>query len=101
MFRGTHFSFMQNASGPVLPELFSTATQFLERQSIASHIVLLDKKKAVLKSKTYFYLLVNIILQKTQSISHNETCVIDAYVSGCRLPIFAVVVVESLIRIIY
>jgi hypothetical protein len=37
---------------PVLPNLFSTATQFLERQSIATHIALLDKK-VVLKRKIY------------------------------------------------
>jgi hypothetical protein len=38
----------------VLRKLFSTATQFLERQSIATHIALLDKK--VLKRKRkYFY----------------------------------------------
>jgi hypothetical protein len=48
----------------VLPKHFSTATQFLERQSIATHIALLDKKKLVLKRKYYFYLLLNIILQK-------------------------------------
>jgi hypothetical protein len=29
----------------VLPKLFSTATQFLERQFIATHIALLDKRK--------------------------------------------------------
>jgi hypothetical protein len=48
----------------MLPKLFSTATQFLERRSIATHIALLDKKKVVLKRKKYFYLLLNIILQK-------------------------------------
>jgi hypothetical protein len=36
----------------------------------------------VLKRKTYFYLLFNIILQNTRSISHNEACVIGALVSG-------------------
>jgi hypothetical protein len=46
----------------VLPKRFSTATQFLERQSTATHIALLDKKK-VLKRKN-IYLLFNIILQK-------------------------------------
>jgi hypothetical protein len=30
----------------MLPKLFSTATQFLERQSIATHIDLLDKKSS-------------------------------------------------------
>jgi hypothetical protein len=49
---------------PVFPKLFSTATQFLERQSIASHIALLDKEVG-LKWKKYCYLLLNIILQKT------------------------------------
>jgi hypothetical protein len=59
---------------PVLPKLFSTATQFLERQSIATHVSLLDKE-VVLKRKKYLYLLLNIILRKTRSISHNEACV--------------------------
>jgi hypothetical protein len=57
----------------VLPKLFSTATQFLEQQSITTHRALLDKK-VVLKRKKYFYLLLNITLQKTRSISHNEAC---------------------------
>jgi hypothetical protein len=35
----------------VLPKPFSTATQFLERQSIATHIDLLAKKEVVLKRK--------------------------------------------------
>jgi hypothetical protein len=65
----------------VLPKLFSTATQFLERQSIATHTALLDKKVG-LKRKKYFSLLLNTILQKTLSISHNEACVIGAHVSG-------------------
>jgi hypothetical protein len=49
----------------LLPKLFSTATQFLEQQSIATatHIALLDKEKVVVKRK-YLYLLLNIILQK-------------------------------------
>jgi hypothetical protein len=34
----------------VLPKLFSTATQFLERQPIATHIVLLDKKSSSKKN---------------------------------------------------
>jgi hypothetical protein len=34
---------------PMLPKPFSTATQFLERKSIATHTVSLDKKKVVLK----------------------------------------------------
>jgi hypothetical protein len=38
----------------VLPKLFSTATQFLERQSIATHIALRDKNKFVLK-RNFFY----------------------------------------------
>jgi hypothetical protein len=72
-----------NECGPhhlraVLPELFSTATQFLERQSIATHIALLAKKSSSKKKK---YLLLNITLQKN-SISHNEACVIGALVSG-------------------
>jgi hypothetical protein len=66
---------------PVLPKLFSTATQFLERQSIATHMALLDKKSSS-KKKKYFYLLLNIVLQKTRSISHNEACVLGALVSG-------------------
>jgi hypothetical protein len=37
-----------------LPKLFSTATQFLERQSIATHIALLDKNKVVLKKCIYY-----------------------------------------------
>jgi hypothetical protein len=32
-------------SRSVLPKHFSTAAQFLERQSIATHLALLDKKK--------------------------------------------------------
>jgi hypothetical protein len=40
------------------------------------------QKEVVLKRKKYFYLLLNIILQKTRSISHNEACVISALVSG-------------------
>jgi hypothetical protein len=55
--------------------------QFLERQSIATHIALLDKK-LVIKLKKYLYLLLNIILQKTRSVSHNEACVVGALVSG-------------------
>jgi hypothetical protein len=67
----------------VLSKLVSTATQFLERQSIATHNALLDKNKVVLKRKISIYLLLNIILQKrTRSISHNEECVIGALVSG-------------------
>jgi hypothetical protein len=65
----------------MLPKLFTTATQFLERQSVATHIALLDKKKVVLKRKKK--LLLNIVLQKkTRSISHNEACVTGALVSG-------------------
>jgi hypothetical protein len=61
----------------VFPKLFTTATQFLERPSITTHIALLDKRKCSFKKKKSFYLLLNIILQKTGSISHNEACVID------------------------
>jgi hypothetical protein len=39
----------------VLPKHFSTATQVLERQSIATHIALLDKK-VVLKRKIYIFI---------------------------------------------
>jgi hypothetical protein len=48
----------------VLPKPFSTATQFLERQSVATHIALLGKKKSNSKKKKYFYLLLNIILRR-------------------------------------
>jgi hypothetical protein len=49
----------------VLPKRFSTTTQFLERQSIATHIALLDKKKSSSKTKkNIFYIFLNIILQK-------------------------------------
>jgi hypothetical protein len=61
---------------PVLPKRFSTATQFSERQSIATHIALLDKKKKVVLKRIFFiYLLLNIVSQKSRSISHNEACV--------------------------
>jgi hypothetical protein len=36
---------------PMLPKLFSTATQFLERQSVSTHIALLDKKSSSKKEK--------------------------------------------------
>jgi hypothetical protein len=39
----------------VLPKLFSTATQFLQRQSTATHIALLDKIEAVLKNIYFIY----------------------------------------------
>jgi hypothetical protein len=42
----------------MLPKLFSTETQFLERQSIASHIALLDKQKVVIKTKKYIFLFI-------------------------------------------
>jgi hypothetical protein len=61
----------------VLPKLFNAATRFLERQSVATHIALLAKKLV----KKYFYVLFNIILQKTCSISYNDACVIGALVS--------------------
>jgi hypothetical protein len=35
----------------VLPKFFSTVTQFLERQSIATHIALLDKEKSDFKKE--------------------------------------------------
>jgi hypothetical protein len=38
----------------VLPKLFSTATQFLDRQSIATHIALLDKKVVLKRKKNIF-----------------------------------------------
>jgi hypothetical protein len=66
----------------VLSKLVSTATKFLERQSIATHIALLDKKENSFKKKTICYLLLNIILQKTRSVSYNDACVIGALVSG-------------------
>jgi hypothetical protein len=66
------------ATRAVLPRLFSTATPLLERHSIATHIALLDKNQVFKK----IYLLLNIILQKTRYISHNEACVIGALVSG-------------------
>jgi hypothetical protein len=40
------------------------------------------QKKVVPKRKKCFYLLLNIILQKTRYIFHNEACVIGALVSG-------------------
>jgi hypothetical protein len=77
-------------STSVLPKPFSTATQFLERQSIATHVALLDKQKVVLKiKKKYFYLLLNIILQKTRPISHNEACVIGALDDGIDIHVNA------------
>jgi hypothetical protein len=67
----------------VLPKLFSTATQFLERQSIASHIALLDKKSSSKKKKIFSFIIeYNFTKEKTRSISHNEACVIGALVSG-------------------
>jgi hypothetical protein len=44
-----------HCSKAVLSELFSAATQFLERRSIATHIALLDKKKVILKRKNIMY----------------------------------------------
>jgi hypothetical protein len=41
----------------VLPKLFSTATQFLERQSIATRIALLDKKKSSSKKKIFLFII--------------------------------------------
>jgi hypothetical protein len=72
---------MQHWLRAVPPKHFSTATQFLERQSIATHIALLDKKSSSKKKKNV-YLLLNIILQKNRSIPYNEACVIGALVSG-------------------
>jgi hypothetical protein len=66
-------------SEAVITKLFSTATQFLERHSIATHVDLLDIRRVVV---IFFYLLLNIILQKSRSVSHNEACVIGALVSG-------------------
>jgi hypothetical protein len=77
-----HFGLGTAEYRTVFPKHFSTATQFLERQSVATHIALLDKKKVFLERKKYVYLLLNIILQKTRYISHNEACVIGALVSG-------------------
>jgi hypothetical protein len=65
----------------VLPKRFSTATQFLERQSIATHIALLDKKSVFLKRKFLKYI-IEYNFTKSPSISHNEACVIGALVSG-------------------
>jgi hypothetical protein len=67
----------------VLPKLLGTATQFLERQSIATHIALPDKKKVVLnRKKIFLFIIENNFTKRTPSISHNEACVIGALVSG-------------------
>jgi hypothetical protein len=41
----------------VLPKLFSTATQFLKRQSIATHIALTDKKSSSKKKKVFLFII--------------------------------------------
>jgi hypothetical protein len=68
----------------VLPKLFSTATQFLERQSIATRIALLDKKKVVLKrkKKIFVFTIEYNFTKKNRCISHNEACVVGGLVSG-------------------
>jgi hypothetical protein len=67
----------------VLPKLFSTVTQFLERQSIATHIALLDKKKSSSKKKKIFLFIIEYnFTKKTRYISRDEARVIDALVSG-------------------
>jgi hypothetical protein len=67
----------------VLPKPFSTVTQFLELQSIKTHIALLAKKKVVLKRKKIFLFIIEYnFTKKLGSISHNEACVIGALVSG-------------------
>jgi hypothetical protein len=73
---------LENGIRPVLHKRFSTATQFLERQSIATHIALLGKKKVVLKNKTKYFYVIEYNFTKNLSISHNEACVIGALVSG-------------------
>jgi hypothetical protein len=75
---------------PVLPKLFSTATQFLEQPSIAT-------KKVVLKRKKYFYLLLNIIKKTRSYLVMRRVRLVPLF----PVSIFAVVVVESRIRIIY
>jgi hypothetical protein len=40
-------------SKAVLPKLFSTSTQFLERQSIATHVALPDQKSSSKKKKIF------------------------------------------------
>jgi hypothetical protein len=42
-----YLAFRRVKVSTVLPKLFITAIQFLERQSIATHIALLDKKKKI------------------------------------------------------
>jgi hypothetical protein len=39
----------------LLPKLSRTTTQFLERQSVATHIALLDKKSSSKKKKIIYY----------------------------------------------
>jgi type IV secretory pathway component VirB8 len=68
---------MKHTYRPVLPKLFSTATQFLEQKSIATHITLLDKKKYL---KKYIFIIEYNFTKS--SISHNEACVSGALVSG-------------------
>jgi hypothetical protein len=58
----------------VLPNLFSTATQLLERQSVATHIALLDKK-VVLKK---LFIIEYNFTKKNRYISHNEEYLIGA-----------------------
>jgi hypothetical protein len=71
------------ASKTVLPILLSTITQSSERQSIATHIALLDKT-VVLKRKKIFLFIIKYNFTKTRAISHNEACVIGEPVSGYR-----------------
>jgi hypothetical protein len=41
----------------MLPKHFSTATQFLERQSIATHMALLNKNKSSSKKKKKLFII--------------------------------------------
>jgi hypothetical protein len=63
----------------VVPKLSSTATQFLERQSIATNIALLDKKKSSSKKKKIFVFIIEYNSTKTRFIMRRVIC---ALVSG-------------------
>jgi hypothetical protein len=109
----------------VLPKPFSTATQFLE-QSIATHIALVDRKIVILKRKKKLFIIeynftkkldLFLMMRRVSLVRLFPVTVddgIDVHVNAsyfqaqgvrqlscCRLPIFAVVVVESRIHIIY
>jgi hypothetical protein len=67
----------------VLAKVFSTATQFLEQQSIATHIAFLDKKSTSKKKKIFLFIIeYNFTKTRSTCISHNEACVIGALASG-------------------